>query len=160
MSDATTNDDAAFGIFESAIFGGIDPDQLRKSLNALLAPGRGCEDPAYFRRLRETVLHLVVDAPARVEDGIPYGVNPPTSAREFLRRFDMSVLAELWGGSLAGLGNVEAWTGVPHVDYAIVSALEGKQPMLARLHREYLHLFRSYGAQFDAPPSATGTESQ
>src|SRR5690606_18107813 len=109
----------------------------------------------YFHEIRETLIHLIVDAPERVEliDGVqaPVGHNPPRSWIEFLSRFDPATLAKLWGGD----PEVRPWPGVMGIDKEISSTIDGKQPVLNSARAEFANLYRSLGNAFDGDKALT-----
>ncbi|VFA96162.1 Uncharacterised protein [Nocardia farcinica] len=103
-------DDVSLGLWHTT-----SRDDLRSILSAMVSGGSTptTDTEKYFHEIRETLIHLVVDAPAQVKviDGVPtpIGENPPRSWIEFLSRLDPARLARLWGGQLG----VSPWTGVP-----------------------------------------------
>ncbi|MDO3651179.1 hypothetical protein [Nocardia mangyaensis] len=132
-------------------------DDLRSILSAMVSGGSTptSDTEKYFHEIRETLIHLIVDAPARVEliDGVqtPIGHNPPKSWIEFLSRFDSAKLAKLWGGQ----AGVQPWPGVMGIDKEISSTIDGKQPVLNSARAEFANLYRSLGEAFDGDKALT-----
>ncbi|WP_370011685.1 hypothetical protein [Nocardia cyriacigeorgica] len=127
-------------------------DDLRSILSAMVSGGSvpTTDTEKYFYELRETLIHLIVDAPEKVEvvDGVPtpIGQNPPRSWLEFLSRFDAHKLAKLWGGVF---DDTVPWSGVPGVEAEIASTKAGKQPVMDSARAEFGNLYRSLGDAFD-----------
>ncbi|MEV4234050.1 hypothetical protein AB0J47_02605 [Nocardia sp. NPDC049737] len=144
-------DDVSLGLWNASV------DDLRSILSAMISGGSTptTDTEKYFHEIRETLIHLVVDAPARVEliNGIPtpIGENPPRSWIEFLSRLNPDKLARLWGGELGAT----PWTGVMGVDMEIASTLDGKQPVMNSARAEFANLYRSLGDAFDGDKSLT-----
>ncbi|WP_433714470.1 hypothetical protein ACQP2U_10350 [Nocardia sp. CA-084685] len=144
-------DDVSLGLWNASV------DDLRSILSAMISGGSTptTDTEKYFHEIRETLIHLVVDAPARVEliDGVPtpIGENPPRSWIEFLSRLDPARLARLWGGELGAT----PWTGVMGVEMEIASTLDGKQPVMNSARAEFANLYRSLGDAFDGDKSLT-----
>ncbi|MEV6432938.1 hypothetical protein [Nocardia sp. NPDC051463] len=132
-------------------------DDLRSILSAMISGGSTptTDTEKYFHEIRETLIHLIVDAPARVEliDGVPtpIGHNPPRSWIEFLSRFDVEKLARLWGGPAMA----RPWPGVPGIELEISSTIDGKQPVMTSARAEFANLYRSLGDAFDGDKSLT-----
>ncbi|PPJ27226.1 hypothetical protein [Nocardia nova] len=132
-------------------------DDLRSILSAMISGGTTptTDTERYFHEIRETLIHLIVDAPARVEliDGVPtpLGHNPPRSWLEFLSRFDVDKLSKLWGGQ----AGVTPWSGVMGVDMEIASTIDGKQPVMNSARAEFANLYRSLGSAFDGDKELT-----
>ncbi|TDP38751.1 hypothetical protein [Nocardia ignorata] len=130
---------------------------LRSILSAMISGGSTptTDTERYFHEIRETLIHLVVDAPARVEliDGepTPIGHNPPRSWLDFLSRFHPDVLSKLWGGQTG----VDPWPGVPGIDMEIASTIDGKQPVINSARAEFANLYRSLGSAFDGDKALT-----
>lgn len=123
-------------------------DDLRSILSAMISGGSTptSDTEKYFHEIRETLIHLIVDAPAKVVDGKPVGENPPRNWIEFLSRFDVNKLAKLWGGTW---DDTVPWAGVPGVDAEIASTKAGKQPVMDSARAEFGNLYRSLGDAFD-----------
>ncbi|MEU4416175.1 hypothetical protein [Nocardia salmonicida] len=140
------------------LWGTKNIDDLRSILSSMVSGGSTptTDTEKYFHEIRETLIHLIVDAPAKVElvDGVPtaIGSNPPRDWVEFLRRFDERVLAQLWGGIYDP--NV-LWAGVSGVDREIASTIEGKQPVMSSARGEFGNLYRSLGDAFDGDKELT-----
>ncbi len=132
-------------------------DDLRSVLSAMISGGSTptTDTERYFHEIRETLIHLIVDAPAKVEliDGVPtpIGKNPPRSWIEFLSRFDVDRLSRLWGGQ----AGVTPWPGVLGVDMEIASTIDGKQPVMNSARAEFANLYRSLGTAFDGDKQLT-----
>ncbi|MFF0529555.1 AAA family ATPase [Nocardia amikacinitolerans] len=132
-------------------------DDLRSILSAMVSGGSTptTDTEKYFHEIRETLIHLIVDAPARVEviDGVPtpVGENPPRSWLEFLSRFDVVKLSRLWGGQ----AGVTPWTGVQGIDMEIASTIDGKQPVMNSARAEFANLYRALGDAFDGDKQLT-----
>ncbi|WP_068060349.1 AAA family ATPase [Nocardia xishanensis] len=132
-------------------------DDLRSILSAMVSGGSTptTDTEKYFHEIRETLIHLVVDAPQRVEliDGVPtpVGENPPRSWIEFLSRLNPEKLARLWGGELG----TKVWTGVPGVEMEIASTIDGKQPVMNSARAEFANLYRALGDAFDGDKQLT-----
>lgn len=130
---------------------------LRSILSAMISGGSTptTDTERYFHEIRETLIHLIVDAPARVEliDGVqtPIGHNPPRSWLEFLSRFNVEVLSRLWGG----LEGADPWPGVEGIDMEIASTIDGKQPVMNSARAEFANLYRSLGESFDGDKELT-----
>ncbi|MFD4432069.1 hypothetical protein [Nocardia sp. NPDC058497] len=130
---------------------------LRSILSAMISGGSTptTDTERYFHEIRETLIHLIVDAPARVDliNGIPtpLGHNPPKSWLEFLSRFDVEKLSKLWGGQ----AGVTPWSGVQGIDMEIASTIDGKQPVMNSARAEFANLYRSLGAAFDGDKELT-----
>ncbi|MFC9898535.1 hypothetical protein ACFVMC_32995 [Nocardia sp. NPDC127579] len=126
---------------------------LRSVLSAMISGGSTptTDTERYFHNIRETLIHLIVDAPAQVINGVPHGHNPPRDWLEFLSRFDKKKLAILWGASPAVFDekNPMPWTGVPGVDLELAATLEGKQPVMSSARSEFGNLYRALGDAFD-----------
>ncbi|WP_039823467.1 hypothetical protein [Nocardia testacea] len=129
-------------------------DDLRSILSAMVSGGSvpTSDTEKYFHEIRETLIHLIVDAPAKVVDGKPVGENPPRSWFEFLARFDVHELAKLWGGVI---DDTIPWSGVPGVDAEIASTKAGKQPVMDSARAEFGNLYRALGDSFDGDKSFT-----
>ncbi|MEU1527727.1 hypothetical protein ABZ413_36600 [Nocardia rhamnosiphila] len=129
-------------------------DDLRSILSAMVSGGSvpTSDTEKYFHEIRETLIHLIVDAPAKVVDGKPVGENPPRSWFEFLARFDVHELAKLWGGVI---DDTIPWSGVPGVDAEIASTKAGKQPVMDSARAEFGNLYRALGDAFDGEKSFT-----
>ncbi|WP_433759906.1 hypothetical protein [Nocardia sp. CA-135398] len=144
-------DDVSLGLWNASV------DDLRSILSAMISGGSTptTDTEKYFHEIRETLIHLVVDAPARVEliDGVPtpIGENPPRSWIEFLSRLNPDKLARLWGGELGAT----PWTGVMGVEMEIASTLDGKQPVMNSARAEFANLYRSLGDAFDGDKQLT-----
>lgn len=144
-------DDVSLGLWNASV------EDLRSILSAMVSGGSTptTDTEKYFHEIRETLIHLVVDAPARVEliDGVPtpLGENPPRSWIEFLSRLDPARLARLWGGDIES----KVWTGVPGVEMEIASTLDGKQPVINSARAEFANLYRSLGDVFDGDKQLT-----
>ncbi|MFE3052692.1 hypothetical protein [Nocardia sp. NPDC059239] len=132
-------------------------DDLRSVLSAMVSGGSTptTDTEKYFHEIRETLIHLIVDAPARVDliNGVPtpVGHNPPRSWLEFLSRFDVEKLSRLWGGE----AGVVPWAGVMGVDMEIASTIDGKQPVMNSARAEFANLYRSLGSAFDGDKELT-----
>ncbi|MBU3066427.1 hypothetical protein KO481_33510 [Nocardia sp. NEAU-G5] len=132
-------------------------DDLRSILSAMISGGSTptTDTERYFHEIRENLIHLIVDVPARVEriGGVPtpIGHNPPRSWLEFLSRFDFGKLCKLWGGD----AGVTPWTGVVGVDMEIASTIDGKQPVMNSARSEFANLYRSLGTAFDGDKQLT-----
>ncbi|MET9028162.1 hypothetical protein ABZW96_21440 [Nocardia sp. NPDC004168] len=132
-------------------------DDLRSILSAMVSGGSTptTDTEKYFHEIRETLIHLIVDAPARVEviDGVPtpIGHNPPRTWLEFLSRFDVERLSKLWGGQ----PGAEVWTGVMGIDMEIKSTIDGKQPVMNSARAEFANLYRALGDAFDGDKELT-----
>lgn len=129
-------------------------DDKRSVLSAMISGGSTptTDTERYFHNIRETLIHLVVDAPARVENGKPVGQNPPMDWIEFLSRFDPVKLAKLWGGVW---DDTVPWSGVPGVDRQIASTMAGKQPVMDSALSEFGILYRLLGDAFDGDKQIT-----
>ncbi|MGW1741327.1 hypothetical protein ACWCPQ_21280 [Nocardia sp. NPDC001965] len=129
-------------------------DDLRSILSAMVSGGSvpTSDTEKYFHEIRETLIHLIVDAPEKVVDGEPVGENPPRSWFEFLARFDVHELAKLWGGVI---DDTIPWSGVPGVDAEIASTKAGKQPVMDSARAEFGNLYRALGDAFDGEKSFT-----
>ncbi|MEU4343111.1 hypothetical protein AB0H00_17845 [Nocardia sp. NPDC023852] len=144
-------DDVSLGMWNASV------DDLRSILSAMISGGSTptTDTERYFHEIRETLIHLIVDAPARVEliDGVPtpIGENPPRNWLEFLSRFDVEKLSKLWGGQ----AGVTPWSGVMGVDMEIASTIDGKQPVMNSARAEFANLYRSLGAAFDGDKELT-----
>ncbi|MFC8048069.1 hypothetical protein [Nocardia sp. NPDC057353] len=149
------------GIFpdttDLALWDGTSRDDLRSILSAMVSGGSTptTDTEKYFHEIRETLIHLVVDVPERVEriNGVatPIGENPPRSWLEFLSRFDVDKLSKLWGGN----AGEKKWTGVMGIDLEIKSTMAGDQPVLNSARAEFANLYRSLGDAFDGTKSLT-----
>lgn len=161
----TFPDDVSLGMWPGKDFDTLTPkqqqaivDDLRSVLSAMISGGSTptTDTEKYFYEIRETLIHLIVDAPARVEliNGIqePIGHNPPRSWIEFLSRFDTTVLARLWG---APAPEVRPWPGVMGVDRELASTIAGKQPVMDSARAEFANLYRSLGSAFDGDKALT-----
>ncbi|MBH0777275.1 type IV secretory system conjugative DNA transfer family protein [Nocardia bovistercoris] len=132
-------------------------DDLRSILSAMVSGGSTptTDTEKYFHEIRETLIHLIVDAPERVEviDGnpTPIGANPPRSWLEFLSRFDPERLARLWGGQTGAV----PWAGVAGIDMEIASTIDGKQPVMNSARAEFANLYRLLGDVFDGDKTLT-----
>lgn len=132
-------------------------DDLRSILSAMISGGATptTDTERYFHEIRETLIHLIVDVPARVEriKGVvtPIGHNPPRSWLEFLSRFSVETLSKLWGGQ----AGVTPWSGVLGVDMEIASTIDGKQPVMNSARAEFANLYRSLGSAFDGDKELT-----
>ncbi|MCU1646400.1 MAG: hypothetical protein JWN03_6675 [Nocardia sp.] len=132
-------------------------DDLRSILSAMVSGGSTptTDTEKYFHEIRETLIHLIVDAPARVDliNGVPtpVGHNPPRTWLEFLSRFDVLKLAKLWGGR----AGEDLWSGVLGVDMEIKSTIDGKQPVMNSARAEFANLYRSLGSAFDGDKELT-----
>ncbi|MBF6236639.1 hypothetical protein IU474_06045 [Nocardia otitidiscaviarum] len=132
-------------------------DDLRSILSAMVSGGSTptTDTEKYFHEIRETLIHLIVDAPARVDlvngTPTPVGHNPPRSWLEFLSRFDVDTLSKLWGGETG----VTPWPGVMGVDMEIASTIDGKQPVMNSARSEFANLYRSLGDAFDGDKDLT-----
>ncbi|WP_433598862.1 hypothetical protein ACQPXH_24620 [Nocardia sp. CA-135953] len=144
-------DDVSLGMWNASV------DDLRSILSAMISGGSTptTDTERYFHEIRETLIHLIVDAPARVEviDGVatPIGHNPPRSWLEFLSRFDVEKLSKLWGGH----AGETPWSGVMGVDMEIASTIDGKQPVMNSARAEFANLYRSLGSAFDGDKELT-----
>ncbi|MBF6298484.1 hypothetical protein IU459_13140 [Nocardia amamiensis] len=144
-------DDVSLGMWNASV------DDLRSILSAMVSGGSTptTDTEKYFHEIRETLIHLIVDAPARVEviDGVPtpIGQNPPRSWIEFLSRFDVEKLSRLWGGQ----AGAEVWTGVMGIDMEIRSTIDGKQPVMNSARAEFANLYRALGDAFDGDKELT-----
>ncbi|MGY4100504.1 hypothetical protein ACW2Q0_13260 [Nocardia sp. R16R-3T] len=144
-------DEVSLGMWNATV------DDLRSILSAMISGGSTptTDTERYFHEIRETLIHLIVDAPARVEviDGVatPIGHNPPRSWLEFLSRFDVEKLSKLWGGQ----AGVTPWSGVMGVDMEIASTIDGKQPVMNSARAEFANLYRSLGSAFDGDKELT-----
>ncbi|WP_141718019.1 hypothetical protein [Nocardia altamirensis] len=144
-------DDVSLGLWDASV------DDLRSILSAMVSGGSSptTDTEKYFHEIRENLIHLIVDAPARVEliNGVPtpIGDNPPRSWIEFLSRFDVERLSRLWGGQ----AGVTPWSGVLGVDMEIASTIDGKQPVMNSARAEFANLYRSLGAAFDGDKQLT-----
>lgn len=129
-------------------------DDLRSILSAMVSGGSvpTTDTEKYFHEIRETLIHLIVDAPENVVDGKPVGENPPRSWFEFLARFDVHELARLWGGVI---DDTIPWSGVPGVEAEIASTKAGKQPVMDSARAEFGNLYRALGDAFDGEKSFT-----
>lgn len=129
-------------------------DDLRSVLSAMISGGSTptTDTERYFHNLRETLIHLIVDAPATVINGVPHGHNPPRDWIEFLSRFDPVKLARLWGGVF---DDKVPWTGVPGVDLEIASTKAGKQPVMDSARAEFGILYRLLGDSFEGQTQIT-----
>ncbi|NKY89409.1 hypothetical protein [Nocardia veterana] len=123
-------------------------DDLRSILSMMISGGSvpTTDTEKYFHEIRETLLHLIVDAPAKVVNGKPVGENPPRDWLEFLSRFDPVKLSRLWGGEW---DDKVPWAGVPGVQHEIASTKAGKQPVLDSARAEFGNLYRALGDSFD-----------
>jgi hypothetical protein len=145
-------DDVSLGMWRNT-----SVDDLRSILSAMISGGSTptTDTERYFHEIRETLIHLIVDAPARVDQvgGVPtpIGHNPPRSWLEFLSRFDVDRLSRLWGGK----AGVSPWTGVMGVDMEIASTIDGKQPVMNSARAEFANLYRSLGSAFDGDKELT-----
>ncbi|MFI2473883.1 hypothetical protein [Nocardia xishanensis] len=144
-------DDVSLGLWNARV------DDLRSILSAMVSGGSTptTDTEKYFHEIRETLIHLIVDAPERVEviDGVPtpIGANPPRSWLEFLSRFDVAKLSKLWGGQ----AGAPVWTGVMGVDMEIKSTIDGKQPVMNSARAEFANLYRALGDAFDGDKQLT-----
>lgn len=133
-------------------------DDLRSILSSMISGGSTptSDTEKYFYEIRETLIHLIVDAPARVvvKDGVPTaeGENPPRDWFEFMSRFDERKLAQLWGGVY---DQDVPWAGVPGVDHEIASTVAGKQKVLHSARAEFGNLWRALGDKFDEGKAIT-----
>lgn len=129
-------------------------DDLRSIVSAMVSGGSvpTSDTEKYFHEIRETLIHLVVDAPAKVVDGKPVGSNPPRNWLEFLSRFDPAKLAQLWGGVW---DDTVPWSGVAGVDREIASTMAGKQPVMDSARSEFGNLYRALGDAFDGDKQFT-----
>ncbi|MEV0765172.1 hypothetical protein [Nocardia sp. NPDC050435] len=129
-------------------------DDLRSVLSAMVSGGAvpTTATEKYFHEIRENLIHLIVDAPAAVENGVPSGENLPRSWLEFLSRFDKDKLARLWGGVF---DPKVPWQGVPGADLKIAATMEGKQPVLSSTLAEFHNLYRLLGDVFDGDAELT-----
>ncbi|MEV6064877.1 hypothetical protein AB0L62_33170 [Nocardia asteroides] len=160
----TFPEDVSLAMWPGKDFDQLDKDQqqavvddLRSILSAMISGGSTptTDTERYFHEIRETLIHLIVDAPARVElvDGVqtPIGHNPPKSWLEFLSRFDPAKLSKLWGGAVG----VPQWSGVPGIEMEINSTMDGKQPVMNSARAEFANLYRSLGNAFDGDKTLT-----
>ncbi|MGV9676370.1 AAA family ATPase [Nocardia sp. NPDC003482] len=144
-------DDVALDMWNAPV------DDLRSILSAMVSGGSTptTDTERYFHEIRETLIHLIVDAPERVDriNGVatPIGANPPRSWLEFLSRFDVAKLSRLWGGE----PGVTPWTGVMGADMEIASTIDGKQPVMNSARAEFANLYRSLGSAFDGERELT-----
>ncbi|MEV6221935.1 AAA family ATPase [Nocardia fluminea] len=144
-------DDVSLGMWNASV------EDLRSILSAMISGGSTptTDTERYFHEIRETLIHLIVDAPARVEliGGVPtpVGENPPRSWLEFLSRFDVERLSALWGGQ----AGVTPWSGVQGIDMEIASTIDGKQPVMNSARAEFANLYRSLGTAFDGDKELT-----
>ncbi|WP_280431561.1 hypothetical protein [Nocardia brasiliensis] len=129
---------------------------LRSVLTAMITGGAvpSTATEKYFHEIRENLIHLIMDAPARVEHGKPIGHNPPRTWLDFLARFDKVRLAKLWGGVFDDTGKIP-WTGVAGADLKIAATLEGKQPVMSSTLAEFNNLYRALGSAFDGDAQIT-----
>ncbi|WP_280505580.1 hypothetical protein [Nocardia farcinica] len=133
-------------------------DDLRSILSAMVSGGSAptTETEKYFYELRTTLIHLIVDAPARIElvDGMatPVGHNPPANWLDFLSRFDPTVIAKLWGGVF---DDQVPWAGVPGIDRELAATMAGKTPAMDSTLAEFANLYRSLGEAFDGDRQLT-----
>ncbi|MGY1944774.1 hypothetical protein [Nocardia asiatica] len=136
------------------LWGIADLDDLRSVLSAMISGGSTptTDTERYFHNLRETLIHLVVDAPEKVVDGKPVGHNPPRDWIEFLSRFDPVKLAKLWGGIW---DDTVPWAGVAGVDREIASTMAGKQPVMDSARSEFGILYRLLGDSFEGDKQVT-----
>lgn len=144
-------DDVSLGMWNATV------EDLRSVLSAMISGGSTptTDTERYFHEIRETLIHLIVDAPARVDliNGVPtpLGENPPRSWLEFLSRFDVEKLSALWGGQ----AGVTPWSGVQGIDMEIASTIDGKQPVMNSARAEFANLYRSLGTAFDGDKELT-----
>lgn len=94
--------------------------------STLLAMVRSSHE--HFDELRESLLHLVIDAPRMA---------PPRSSVEFLRRINEHWLRTAWAGHAIELGMVSA-------------VCEGREPAYKDALLKYANLFRNLGRALDA----------
>lgn len=133
-------------------------DDLRSVLSAMISGGGTPTNDTerYFHNIRETLIHLIVDAPARVEirGGVPtaVGENRPKDWIEFLSRCDPVRLAKLWGGVW---DDTVPWAGVPGVDRKIASTMAGKQPVMDSALAEFSNLYLALGESFEGTAQIT-----
>lgn len=122
-------------------------DDMRAVLTAMVTGGSGVATSTekFFYEMRETLIHLIVDAPERVENGGTYG-GPPRSREEFLARFDPVVLAALWGGVW---DEDVPWTGAPGADKEIAATMNSEDPVMISARAEFGNLFRELGDAFE-----------
>ncbi|WP_069167254.1 hypothetical protein [Nocardia altamirensis] len=110
----------------------------------------------YFHNQRESLLHLILDAPARIENrnGVPtpVGENRPKDWLDFLSRFDAKRLARLWGGVF---DDTVDWQGVPGVDLKIAATKAGKQPVMDSALAEFSNLYLALGDSFEGAAQIT-----
>lgn len=136
----------------------MNRDDMRSVLSAMVSGGATptTSTEKYFHEGRENLIHLVVDAPAKVVNREPVGENPPRSWMEFLSRFDPKVLAQLWGGVFDPAKNgAPAWTGVVGADKKIAATMMGEQPVLPSTLSEFSNLYRLLGDAFDGDKQLT-----
>ncbi|MGW4365437.1 hypothetical protein ACWEKT_07305 [Nocardia takedensis] len=144
-------DDVSLSMWDASV------DDLRSILTAMVSGGNTptTDTEKYFHEIRETLIHLIVDAPQRVElvDGVPtaIGANPPRSWMEFLSRFDPKKLSKMWGGEFGQ----DPWLGVPGTDLKLRSTIDGKQPVLPSALAEFSNLYRALGPSFDGSKQLT-----
>ncbi|WP_306364378.1 hypothetical protein [Nocardia sp. CC227C] len=151
--------------FESVrlnLWGADNADDMRAVLTAMISGGSTptTDTEKYFYEIRAGLIHLIVDAPERVEtvNGVrtPQGWNPPRDHIEFLRRMDPVVLSTLWGGVFdPDPQTAGPWDGVPGVDLEIQATRNGKQPVLDSARMEFGNLFRTLGDAFDGDAQIT-----
>ncbi|PXX52300.1 AAA domain-containing protein [Nocardia tenerifensis] len=129
-------------------------DDLRSVLSAMISGGGTptTDTERYFHNLRETLIHLIIDAPASVVNGQPVGENPPRDWIEFLSRFDPVKLAKLWGGVW---DDTVRWSGVPGIDREIAATMAGKQPVMDSARSEFGILYRLLGDSFEGSSQIT-----
>ncbi|MFF2086990.1 hypothetical protein ACFVVM_24720 [Nocardia sp. NPDC058176] len=160
----TFPDDVSLGMWPRADFDAKTPEEqqaivqdLRSILSAMISGGStpSTDTERYFHEIRETLIHLIVDAPARVEsingEVTPIGHNPPRSWLDFLSRFNVERLSKLWGGE----AGANPWPGVPGIDMEIASTIDGKQPVINSARAEFANLYRSLGSAFDGDKELT-----
>lgn len=135
----------------------MDRDDMRSVLSAMISGGSApvTATEKYFHEIRENLIHLVVDAPAKVVNREPVGENPPRSWMEFLSRFDPKVLAKLWGGTFDTANEAAGWTGVVGADQKIATTMHGEQPVLPSTLAEFSNLYRLLGDAFDGDKQLT-----
>lgn len=147
-----------FGIFPRDVqldLWNMDRDDMRVVLGSMISGGNTptTDTEKYFHEIRETLIHLIVDAPKEFDaDRTPIGENPPRDGIEFLSRFEPNKLARLWGGVFDAR---VPWGGAPGVDLEIGSLLAGKQPVLHSARAEFGNLLRVIGAGFDGATTFT-----
>lgn len=141
---------------------GFDPEVQLQIVNAMISGGSvpSTDTEKYFYEIRLTLLHLIIEAPERVEvingEPTPVGKNPPRNNIEFLSRFDPVRLCRLWGGVYEPDPKTAGpWTGVPGVDREIQATLAGKQPVMDSARSEFGNLFRALGDAFDGDAKIT-----